>query len=277
MDPVIHHASSTTTPDGLPASSFTRASTFRRDLWPSRTDVAKSVRKSGFYRTWDPRVVDLWIRYGVRDLPTAIYPEASLEGSEEGGEGGGGENEKPVTLTTTKHQEVFTFHRPNYQGQDASGKLIVIRKTHADVDVSTPNVHPFYRPEPPMVFAKLPHLRPSALYIFGGQSPLSSSEWRKGKMETTGIGVGGSGGVREGHVKEIVLEQIGHLVPMEAVNESAEKAADWFAAELEIWRNDEERWREHWKSKGKRERFTIDNEWIKNIGGDLRVKIKGKL
>ena len=268
VDPVIMNASSAPSSD-TPGSSYTRLSTFRRDKWPSRAEVAKSVKKSKFYQSWDSRVLDLWIQYGVRELPTAPYPE-DPEASKK-------ENDVPVTLTTTKHQEVFTFLRPNFNGLDVSGEQIVDRHTTPDLDLTAEDTYPFYRPEPPMIFNNLPHLRPSALFVFGGTSALSSPEWRKQKMERTGTGVGGSGGAKEGRVDEVVFEDVGHLVPMETVDKTAEAAAYWFVKELKRWREEEEQWKREWEAKGKRERSLITEQWEKKVGGDPRGKGSEKL
>ena len=205
IDPVIQNGFAAA-PDKSRFSSA-QASTFRRDGWPSRTEAASSIKKSRFYRSWDPRVLDLWIRFGLRSLPTAIYP------NEHGGTDRPETNDSPVTLTTTKHQEVFTFVRPNFDGVDANGKPFVNRRTHPDLDLRAGETYPFYRPEAPAVFNELQRLRPGTLYIFGEQSELSPPDWRKQKMERTGTGVGGSGGAEAGRVKEVILEDVGHLIP----------------------------------------------------------------
>ncbi|CAF9926713.1 MAG: hypothetical protein ALECFALPRED_003511 [Alectoria fallacina] len=264
IDPVIQNASAEA-PDKS-RFSHTQASTFRRDDWPSRAEAASSVKKSKFYQSWDPRVFDLWIRYGLRSLPTAIYPK------EHDGSDSSGKDDGPVTLTTTKHQEVFTFLRPNFDGLDTNGKLIVNRRTHPDLDLRVADIYPFYRPEPPAVFNDLPRLRPSTLYVFGGQSILSLPDLRKQKMERTGTGVGGSGGAEAGRVKEVVLEDIGHLVPMEAVGRCAAAAGEWLAIELKRWREEEGEFKRDWEAKEKRAKFTVSEEWKKNVGGDPRRK-----
>ena len=56
----------------------TQLSTYRRDKWPSRKAAAESYKKNPFYQAWDPRVIDRWIQYGLRDLPTAIHPTSKL-------------------------------------------------------------------------------------------------------------------------------------------------------------------------------------------------------
>ena len=243
-----------------------QASTFRRDHWPSRAEAISSVKKSKFYQSWDPRVLDLWIKYGLRSLPTAIYPKVH-DGSDRSDNDDG-----PVTLTTTKHQEVFTFVRPNFDGVDVNGALIINRRTHPDLGLEGADTYPFYRPEPPAVFNDLPRLRPGALYIFGGQSELSTPDLRKQKMERTGTGVGGSGGAEAGRVREVVFEDMGHLIPMQAVARCAAAAGEWLTNDLKRWRGEEAEFKREWELKEKRARYTISEEWKNNIGGDPRRK-----
>lgn len=254
LDPVIQEASAGPPTTGGPQPAL--ASTFRRDLWPSREVAATSFGNSKFYQAWDDRVLKKWIEFGLRDLPTAIYPDVST--SQDGQTG--------VTLTTPKHQEVFTFARPNYGGRDATGKHVINRTTHADYDPADPSAYPFYRPEPSATFRNLPFLRPSVLYVFGGESNMSTPEWRKRKTESTGTGLGGSGGAPDGRVKEVVLEGIGHLVAMEAVGACAEAAAMWFDQEVKRWRKEEEEFQKKWRNKKKQEKSMVDDEWMKRIG-----------
>lgn len=257
IDPVIQPETMAPAPPG--GSTYTRLSTFRRDIWPSRADAAATFRKNRFYASWDEHVMKLWLEFGLRDLPTAVYPESPYPGS----------SDRPVTLATTKHQEVFTFLRPNFHGLDSAGNPVVNRHTHPDVEGI--DTYPFYRPEAASTFRSLPHLRPSALYIFGGQSQMSPPEWRKKKLEATGRGIGGSGGVPEGRVKEVLLEKIGHLIPMDAVDDCAQAAADWLTPEMQRWQEEEEGFRKAWSAKEKRERFTVSEEWKKQVGGDPRA------
>lgn len=264
IDPVIRSASAAALDESTMLQP--QASTFRRDDWPSRAEAASSVKKSKFYQSWDPRVLDLWIRYGLRSLPTAIYPKANdgFDRTEN--------DDGPVTLTTTKHQEVFAFLRPKYDSWDTDGKLIVNRRTHPDLDWRHVDTHPFYRPEVSAVFNDLPRLRPSTLYIFGGQSELSTPGFRKQKMERTGTGVGGSGGAEANRVKEVVFEDVGHLIPMEAVARCAAAAGEWLASEMKRWRAEEAEFKREWDAKERRAKYTISEEWKKNIGGDPKRK-----
>lgn len=271
IDPVIHDA---TSPSNLirPESNVARFSTFRRDLWPSRAQAVASFKRNKFYQTWDPRVLDLWLEYGLRELSTAHYPDDAADSQEADDSNIPRGVGKPVTLMTSKSQELFMFVRPNFEGKDANGNITSNSQTHPDLDPSTIDIYPFYRPEPAAVFKNLPHLRPSALYIFGGTSDLSRPESRKQKLDITGTGVGGSGGVKAGRVSEIVLEGIGHLVPMIAPKDCGYWSADFLARDLERWRKDEEEFKRGWETTSKMEKMTISEEWKRHIGGDPKIK-----
>ena len=248
LDPVI-------VPPGKPfrgeSSRLARMSTWRREVWPSQAEATKAFKMSKFYAAWDPRVLDRWLQYGLRNLPTILYPEA-IKG------------DRRVTLKTTKHQELFTFLRPNFEGFEA-GQFD--QKNHGDMESEAAIDSPFVRPEIFEVFRRLPNLRPSVLYIFGGDSDLSTPERRKAKLDVTGIGVGGSGGANAARVKEVVLEDIGHLVAMEAVGQCADCAAQWIGTELQRWNAEEKEFRTLWGKQSMTDKITIDDKWREMIGG----------
>ena len=262
LDPVIQTQSS-----APPESGETPAllSTFRRDKWPSRAVAAAGYQKSKFYQQWDPRVIKRQVEFGLRDLPTAIYPEEVPEGGE-----------KPVTLATTRHQEVFTFLRPNYEGSGFRGKAVDRRK-QPDVHPGLDTIYPFYRPEVPTVFFRLPELRPSVLYIFGETSYLSTPDAIEARLSTTGIGIGGSGGRQDGRVKDVTLKGIGHLVAMEAVEQCADAASEWIGSEMKRWRVGEEEHRREWAKKMPIQKKTVDAEWENMMGGPPRRPEKPKI
>ncbi|KIV79381.1 hypothetical protein PV11_06944 [Exophiala sideris] len=257
IDPVIQIYSSVA-PHAGPSPA--RLSTFRRDVWPSREEAAKSFKSSKFYQAWDPRVLDRWVKYGLRDMPTFIHPEEPPK----------------VTLTTPLHQEVFTFLRPNYEGYGQDGKP-VNRKTHPDLNPTLPGTYPFYRSEGPQAYFRLEELRPSVLYIFGGKSDVGTPEACKAKMDHTGVGVGGSGGAPAGRVSSVLFEDIGHLIAMEAVDRTADHAAAWLGSEMKIWNQDEEEHNRVWGAKSLREKQTVDEQWKKTMGGPMRKPKKEKL
>lgn len=233
----------------------TQLSTYRRDRWRSRKDAVVAFGNSQFYRSWDPRAMEKWVQYGLRELPTATLPldTRGLERLEEA--------EHPVTLTTSRHQEVFTFARPVYDETDRLGK----RVTHPDVDPLLLSDFPFYRPEIPRIFGQLPNLRPSTLYVFGGQSVICQPELRADKLRMTGIGVGGSGGVPEGRVRQVVLPPFGHLLAQQAPKECAQSITDWLGPELQRWHEESSQCRAKWNAKSRIERNTVDKLWERHV------------
>ena len=243
-------------------SNIARLSTFRRDTWPSKAEAEASFRKNKFYQTWDPRVFERLLLHGLKELPTP-NPGTS--------------ETAPVTLTTSKHQEAFGYLRSNFDGKDENGKWVINRQTHPDVDYADEDMYPFYRPEIRQMYVNLPHLRPGALYVLGGKSALSTPERRTPRTARTGTGIGGSGGVAEGRVKEIVFEDVGHLLAFENVKDVADAIGDWMAEELKRWRRIEQEWEDQWRAKSKEERTMISEAWKRNIGGDPRGAGAGKL
>ncbi|KAJ9142468.1 Alpha/beta-Hydrolase [Pleurostoma richardsiae] len=251
LDPVIFP--SVMRPAPLTPESPAHQSTFRRDFWPSRETAVDAFTKNKFFQSWDARVLAAWMAFGIRNVPTKLHPDQT-EG---------------FTLSTTKHQEVFTFQRPLYQVDPHSSRVYVERSKLPDLDPATPAeldpaMAPSYRPEGPLTFSRLRHLRPSVLYVFGGRSDISGPEQRRQKMDTTGTGVGGSGGTACGRVKEVVLEAAGHLVAMEAPGTCADHAATWIGRELVNWREEEE---EHnaWCRKELLDKQTLDAVWVEHV------------
>ena len=255
VDPVIQVYSSSFT-----GPSPAQQSTFRRDLWPSRPEAIAAFEKSIFYQSWDRRVFDRWCEFGIRETPSAIYPS---------------ENGK-ATLSTTKHQEVFTFLRPSWDGVSPDGTTIVRRDLVPDMNLNQPMRYPMYRPEPIATLRRLCELRPSVLYIFGETSDQSHPAAIKQKMDITGIGPGGSGGVKEGRVKEVTLKEIGHLVPMEATEQCADAAASWFGQEVKRFEAEKKAY-EEWTRKSLTEKQTVSEEWKKHVGGPLKKPPKSKI
>jgi hypothetical protein len=190
-------------------------------------------------------VLDLWVQHGLRDLPTAIHPSPDPA------------TEQRVTLTTSKHQELFTFLRPTYRGDPVPDRDAEV------VNKEFPG-YPFYRAEPLHGYKRLPELRPSVLYVFGEESDMSGPEARRIKMEKTGTGVGGSGGAPKGRVREVVLD-CGHLVAMERVPQCADAIAGFLEAELELWRREQKEFAEKRARVGARDLVMVDEQWKREI------------
>lgn len=261
-----------------------KASTVRRDRWASRVEAEAKFKKSKFYQTWDPRVLDKWVEHGLREIPTALYPEVNTSTSTLPAVSADPVTasvqphkniEREMTLKTTKHQEVMTFLRPNFKTPaypSPSQKANPI--THPDVDPATAPSSPFYSPVPLATFLRLPYLRPSVFYIFGDQSDLSIPIFKADKLAHTGIGVGGSGGVKKGRVSEVTFKGVGHLIPMEIVGETADAIGGWLEPELERWRTLEEAQRREWSLVPKEKKSQLSEEYVKVMKSDWVAEAK---
>ncbi|KAI0402519.1 prolyl aminopeptidase-like protein [Xylaria palmicola] len=242
LDPVIHKS----LPTLATAVEMTRLSASRRDTWPSREAAAASFRRARHYSTWDPRALDAWIEHGIREVP------------EEGPAGG----VRGAALVTSRHQEVFTYFRPLYPHVRADGT--VDRDGAPDFDPAADGPHrtfPFYRAEGPAMLARLPHVRPAVLWVYGG----ASGVWWGETTRTCGTGVDGSGGVAAGRVAEVVLGGRGHLFPMEVPGLCAEHAAAWVGRAARRHREGERRYRA-WAALPTREKTTLSTQYLQSLG-----------
>lgn len=227
--------------------------TLKKDKWPSRDTAMSSILKSPFYAHWDKRVSGIFRREGLRELPTAVYPD-DPSGSKD-----------TVTLTTTKHQEALSFARksfPDSRDQPLS-EFTPNRVAHPDLGDERNRGNAFYRPENTMTFEKLPYLRPACLYIYGSKSHFKSShaKGRKEKTEATGTATGGSGGAAEGKVKELVTNG-SHFVPFERPDAIAELAGQWFDEQQEEWHAIEAAERKYWEGVPQQQKAMMDGDWM---------------
>ena len=209
IEPVIEH---TTAFDH--GALLAAASSRRKDIWSDLGDATKYFTSRGFYKRWDRRVLDLHFvthilsfakeKYGLRDLPTYVYANA-----------------KGVTLTTTRHQEVYTFLKTKPYPERGAIQ--------------------FYRDEPKKVFKLLPEVKCPVLYIFGDKSEVNSRKSIERKMVRTG----------RGDAEKVMIEEAGHLVPYEEVDKSgislrrekviiADAVATFIATQLKRWKNEYE-------------------------------------
>ncbi|KAF1996245.1 alpha/beta-hydrolase [Amniculicola lignicola CBS 123094] len=269
------------------------SSSVRRDKWPSREAAATAMKRSKFYQSWDPRVFDRWIQYGLRDLPTALHPASSSSPgpipatiSGEPTMTPDAPQPKEVTLTTSKHQEVMTFLRPNFPFREGDKEPssseyslhnpTINRRTHPDLVIGEIAQKPFYRGESMMVFQQLPYLRPSVLYIFGSLSFLTTPEIIVEKMAMTGTGVNGSGGEKEGRVAHVMVQDAGHLIPMEKVEESAEHVGSWIGKEMIRWRTHERMTEEEWGNRKGVERSVLTERFLGELNGTMKGQERRK-
>ena len=259
MEPVIQ-------PEHAPGPNAAMMSTYRPDLWPSREAAEASFRKNKFFQTWDSRVLDKYIEFGLRQVPTALYPKVVEAGAVSPGS---------FTLTISMHQEAWSYLRSNFEPQDERVDPLL----SPDLDPQDQGQFHFSRAECNIVYANLPQLRPSVLYVWGSTSGLTSPQWEVDKLRLTGTGLGGSGGVPAGNVHKLVIDGCGHLVPCEQPSVCAGYAADWLGQWLRQYRADEEFYRNHDSRKSLRNMLVVSDEWKRRVrqSPKLRRPVRGKL
>ncbi|GKZ93410.1 hypothetical protein AnigIFM59636_006481 [Aspergillus niger] len=252
VDPVIQLSPPAmgfgTDPPGAPNYTLRRS-----DVWPSREAAVQANRK--FMHGWDPRCVELMAEHGFRELPTRLYPDVEAVKAKFGTNS----NTTPVTLTTTKHQDLLGQIRQNFSARNpTTGVIEIPRDTHADLDPAAAFI-PLYRPEPRSTFFRLPTLRPSCLWVVGGSTYLNLDEMRLA-IQRCGTGVGGSGGLSEGRVKEVTLPGLGHLMPFQEVKAVVDPCAAWLRQEMDRFRRVEREWEEAQKGKS---HLVVEENWYK--------------
>jgi pimeloyl-ACP methyl ester carboxylesterase len=228
--------------NGEPNPAF--MSTMRRDLWDSREKAKSYFRKA--FNTWDPRVIELFLKYGLRATPTALYDDTKKIPA------------SAVTLTTSKHQEAWNYTQCNFEPKEAGLDRLLLPDWDKDLDV--PML--YTRTECSITIRNLPHLRPSVLYVFGTKSPLSPASSQDEKMALTGSGVGGSGGEAEGKVQKVVFPNSGHLLVFENVQESARVSADWIERWFHQWLGDEKFYKTYESKKSDKDMLRVSKAWV---------------
>ncbi|GAQ11645.1 hypothetical protein ALT_8966 [Aspergillus lentulus] len=233
-------------PSGGPNPAI--SAVLRRDLWPSLEKAEMQLRR-GFARC-DSRVVDRYLRFGLRPVPTRLYNS---------------ENDTnipltAVTLTTSKHQEAWAYTIPNLEPKSAVLNDLLL----PDWDPVIERPAPFSRPEAFAAFRNLPFVRPSVFWVYGGRSWLSPPAAQDSKLRATGTGTGGSGGVAKGMVDKAVLPKATHLVVFEEVGWCAEVGASWIEKWFTRYLKEEEFWRTYQSKKS-------DPEMLRNSEASIRV------
>ncbi|KAL3496049.1 Alpha/beta hydrolase family-domain-containing protein [Aspergillus germanicus] len=232
----------------------------RRDRWDSREVAEKYIRGHPYWRSWDARCVEGYLRFGVRPVD-----KENEDGGREGSAAGA------VTLTTSNAQEAWTFLRFNGVVPSPSSR------EHISQGESTPNQAidakaDFHAsaPWPTLAYELLPFTHPTVLYIFGSKSQMNVPARRAEKLQRTGIGHGGSGGVAAGPnvVRAEVLEGASHMLPLERVAETARVVAGWLGEQVEVSRAERGFWEGFdgaVKSEEKEGVLGLSERWMRDV------------
>ncbi|PYI34276.1 toxin biosynthesis protein [Aspergillus indologenus CBS 114.80] len=211
----------------------------RPDLWSSQHEAEKYIRSNPFWRRWNSRAVDKYIQYGL-----------------------------PVTLTTTKAQEAWTYLRlnetPQIDGNDKNGALSrTERFLSPDLALSAKEGDNNNRnyvtvcPWSCIAFELLSYVRPPVFFIFGERSHINTPARRQDKLDRIGTGLGGGG-----QVQAEVLLGASHMAPLERVHDTACRMSDWLDIQLKAYREEAELWMRHDSKKSEQSGRALSAQWM---------------
>lgn len=239
IEPVIQ-------PSAPPGPNAALPSSLRPDTWPSRSAAEEYFRQGKAYRNWDPRVLDQYLKYGLRDLPNSLV----------------GKSNGPVTLTTTKHQEAWTYARSNFVSMSDRHQA---RLLAPDLSAESAD-YLFHRSEMVQTFYNLPNVRPNVLWLFGARSYINGSQAsRAEKVASTGTGIGGSGGAETGNVESIIIQDGGHMLPFEHVRQCAFTLAPWLAKQVQDFNEVEQFHQGHDSGRSQHGMKLLSKHWLENV------------
>lgn len=259
IEPMIQNES----PSKLGGPSPALWTSRRPDFWCSAQDAEKYIRGNGFWRRWDPKCVDQYIRFGLRPAPTALYPSS---------------DSRAVTLTTTKAQEAWSYLRLNATTRDESGefnKEYFLNPDLAKVPREGDNNHPDWALVCPwccIAFEYLLYVRPSVFYIFGEKSHINLPERRRDKLERTGKGLGGSGGAAANHVRSRILSKGSHMAPLENVNDTARILSGWLETQTKAYLEEKNFWDHHESGKSGKNGLALSKQWMTYVQQPVEIK-----
>lgn len=109
--------------------------------------------------------------------------------------------------------------------------------------------------------------------MVGEKTFLSLDEMREG-IKMAGTGIGGSGGLPEVRVKEVMLRGHGHLLPFTAVKEAARICGEWLGSEMEMFRERERKWSDQRGKMTARDHLTLSRTWMEVVKPPSAAKTK---
>ncbi|ORY75454.1 Alpha/beta hydrolase family-domain-containing protein [Protomyces lactucae-debilis] len=198
MDPILFDAGSNKSSWVGKPNNIANMSARRRQDFPSRQAARQGFLKSPFYQSWEPKVFEMWMQYGVVPVspPSAVSDNAAEEG--------------PVRLSTLVSQEVYTFlHWFPKRPSEMSGNHLDM--TDADVDCAT------------FTFRNLAQIRCPVKFIYGERSPDMTAEVRLGQTS------------RCKHSIEHIMPRAGHLIPMEQPLNCALSCSGFLNTQAKVW------------------------------------------
>ncbi|KAJ5644999.1 hypothetical protein N7507_011010 [Penicillium longicatenatum] len=230
----------------------------RRHIWKSKAAAIQEARKT--HKGWDKRVLDRWILHAYRELPSTTSTHENCTA----------QVDQPITLVSSKYQEVLQYLRPNPSSHRPVGEKATPDSPPHDhllyPDVIGPpqTTTEFYRYEPILAWKMLKHVRPPVLYVLGQSSPFAAPRTRERILNRTGAGIGGSGGVKVLQVEEKIIPG-SHQLPLEKASETAAAVGPWISRSVRRWKDDEARIAKGWASQPMNDRLKGMADWIPKL------------
>ncbi|KAL4791583.1 Alpha/beta hydrolase family-domain-containing protein [Aspergillus venezuelensis] len=227
--------------------------TTQRDLWRTREEAASEFKNHPFWRAFDERVLEKWTQYGLRNLPTQLYPLSSYY------------NESAVTLTTTKAHEVFLHVRPDYidRRTGESRGNFEDDTNPDDHSVSKPlGALPFYRDEPAQIFHRMKYFTPVVLHIFGHRL---YSHFKKKGTENGMLWQNLSPLGRNARVASLPSRD---MAPLDMVKETANLSAEFTSHRLVSREDRLAHFKTIWQGVPQQQQVQLDEQWeeaMKNV------------
>ncbi|KAH7073377.1 Alpha/beta hydrolase family-domain-containing protein [Paraphoma chrysanthemicola] len=214
----------------------------RRESWESRAKAQAQISGNGFFSSMDPRALKLFLQYALKDTP----------------DGG-------VTLSTPKAQEAWTYVRSCFHdlGEDTPEGRQRERMLNPYIQPFSPGGRVLTaRGEMHPIFDALPRLRPRTFFMYGEYSHINFDEVREIHISTTGTGEGGNGGAKENGVKDVLLEDCGHLCAFEKPTAIAENISSWLSEEVVRWKQERDFWATVDTRKSTNNRTELSDKWL---------------
>ncbi|KAI5116764.1 hypothetical protein M0805_004981 [Coniferiporia weirii] len=134
----------------------------RRDVWPSRQHALEALKQRGRTRMWDPRMLEVFVKYGLRTHPGARFTDTPYNG---------------VTLCCSREQEAVMYRdvdgptKPVSDLNDACARLPIHVIFGAINDYIPREVHlAIIDPTSPRQFASISHVE-NAGHLVPHQAP----------------------------------------------------------------------------------------------------------
>ena len=74
--------------------------------------------------------------------------------------------------------------------------------------------------------------------------------------------------MKKGRVSSVTFDGIGHLIPMEVVERTADECVGWLKPELDRWRGIEDQERKEWAAVPRDKKSLLSEEYVKVMKGD---------